>query len=49
MAADVDLDELAFSIGRLSGAQLAGRHHEPAIMAVREGALELQRDHLREG
>ena len=49
MAADVDLDELAVSMGGLSGAQLADAVNEAAIMAVREGALVMRRDHLREG
>ena len=49
LAADVDLDELALSMGGLSGAQLADAVNEAAIMAVREGALQLRRNHLREG
>ena len=49
LADDVDLDELALSTGGMSGAQLADAVNEAAIMAVREGALELRRAHLREG
>ena len=49
LAPDVDLDELAISMGGLSGAQLADAVNEAAIMAVRENALVIRRDHLREG
>ena len=49
LAPDVDLDELAISMGGLSGAQLADAVNEAAIMAVRENALVIGRDHLREG
>ncbi len=49
LAAGVDIDELATSMGGLSGAQLADAVNEAAIMAVREGAVEVRRDHLREG
>ena len=49
LAPDVDLDELALSMGGLSGAQLADAVNEAAIMAVREDALVIRRDHLREG
>ena len=38
LAPDVDLDELALSMGGLSGAQLADAINEAAIMAVRENA-----------
>ena len=49
LAPDVDLDELALSMGGLSGAQLAEAVNEAAIMAVREDAVVIRRDHLREG
>jgi cell division protease FtsH len=49
LAPDVDLDELALSMGGLSGAQLADTVNEAAIMAVREGAIEIRSAHFREG
>jgi cell division protease FtsH len=49
LAPDVDLDELALSMGGLSGAQLAEAVNEAAIMAVRENAVVIRREHLREG
>ena len=49
LAADVDLDELAASMGGLSGAQLAEVVNEAAIMAGRDGASELRRHDFREG
>ena len=49
LASDVDLDELALSMGGLSGAQLADAVNEAAIMAVRENAVVIGREHLREG
>jgi cell division protease FtsH len=49
LAADVRLRELAESMGGLSGAQLAEVVNEAAIMAGREGRLEIARDHFREG
>jgi cell division protease FtsH len=49
LADGLDVDELATSMGGLSGAQLADAVNEAAIMAVREGATSLRRDHLREG
>ena len=49
LAPDVDLEELALTMGGLSGAQLADAVNEAAIMAVRENAIVIRRDHLREG
>jgi len=46
---DVDLSELADSMGGLSGAQLAEVVNEAALMAGRSGALAIGRKHLREG
>jgi cell division protease FtsH len=45
---DVDLGELAVSMGGLSGAQLAEVVNEAAIMAGRSGASELRRRDFRE-
>src|SRR5262249_41949020 len=49
LAQDVDLDELASSMGGLSGAQLAGVVNEAAVMAARERHDEIRREHFREG
>jgi len=49
LADDVDLDELAASMGGLSGAQLAEVVNEAAVMAARAHALEIGREHMREG
>jgi cell division protease FtsH len=49
LAADVDVEELAATMGGLSGAQLADVVNEAAIMAGREGLLEIRRSHFREG
>jgi cell division protease FtsH len=45
----VDFDDLARSMGGLSGAQLAEVVNEAALMAGRSGALAIGRKHLREG
>jgi cell division protease FtsH len=49
LARDVDLDQLAASMGGLSGAQLAEVVNEAAIMAARGGAAEIRRSDFREG
>jgi cell division protease FtsH len=49
LAADVDLDELAVSMGGLSGAQLAEVVNEAAIMAGRSGSVAIGRNDFREG
>jgi cell division protease FtsH len=49
LAADVDIEELAGTMGGLSGAQLADVVNEAAIMAGRESQLEIRRAHFREG
>jgi cell division protease FtsH len=49
LAADVDLDSLAFEMGGLSGAQLAEVTNEAAVMAAREHQDEISRAHFREG
>ena len=49
LAEDVDLDELASTMGGLSGAQLAAVVNEAAVMAARERDDELRRGHFREG
>jgi cell division protease FtsH len=49
LADDVDLDDLAASMGGLSGAQLAQVVNEAAIMAGRSGVQEIRRSDLREG
>jgi cell division protease FtsH len=49
LAQDVDLDQLAASMGGLSGAQLAEVVNEAAIMAARGGAAEIRRSDFREG
>jgi cell division protease FtsH len=49
LAADVDLDDLAASMGGLSGAQLAEVVNEAAIMAGRAGRSEIRRADFREG
>jgi cell division protease FtsH len=49
LADDVDLDELATSMGGLSGAQLAEVVNEAAIMAGRNSAVEIARADFREG
>jgi cell division protease FtsH len=49
LADDVDLDELAASMGGLSGAQLAEVVNEAAIMAGRNSAVEIARADFREG
>jgi cell division protease FtsH len=49
VADDVDLAELADSMGGLSGAQLADVVNEAALMAGRAGATAIARKHLREG
>jgi cell division protease FtsH len=49
LAEDVALDELASTMGGLSGAQLAEVVNEAAIMAGRAGAHRIAREHFREG
>jgi cell division protease FtsH len=49
LAADVDLDQLAASMGGLSGAQLAEVVNEAAIMAGRGGNSQISRADFREG
>jgi len=49
LAGDVDLAELAASMGGLSGAQLAEVVNEAAVMAAREQVDEIRRTHFREG
>jgi cell division protease FtsH len=49
LAPDVDLGELAASMGGMSGAQLAEVVNEAAVMAARSQALEIRREHFREG
>jgi cell division protease FtsH len=48
LADDVDLDDLATSMGGLSGAQLAEVTNEAAIMAGRGGSFVIRRAHFRE-
>src|SRR5262249_13535954 len=49
LARDVDLDDLAATMGGLSGAQLAEVVNEAAVMAARSNAVEIDRAHMREG
>jgi cell division protease FtsH len=49
LAEDVELEELAASMGGLSGAQLAEVANEAAVMAARSQALQIGREHFREG
>jgi cell division protease FtsH len=49
LATEVDLDELAGTMGGLSGAQLAEVVNEAAIMAGRGGSSEIRRRDFREG
>jgi cell division protease FtsH len=49
LASDVDIEELAGTMGGLSGAQLADVVNEAAIMAGRDGLREIRRPHFREG
>jgi cell division protease FtsH len=49
LADDVDLEQLAGTMGGLSGAQLAEVVNEAAIMAAREDESEIRREHFREG
>jgi cell division protease FtsH len=49
LAGDVNLTELAASMGGLSGAQLAEVVNEAAVMAAREQDNEIRRTHFREG
>jgi cell division protease FtsH len=46
---DVDLRELAATMGGLSGAQLAEVVNEAAVMAAREHEDAIRKDHFREG
>jgi cell division protease FtsH len=49
LADDVDLEELASSMGGLSGAQLADVVNEAAVMAARSREDEIRLEHFREG
>jgi cell division protease FtsH len=49
LADDVDLDDLAFGMGGLSGAQLAEVVNEAAVMAARAQDHLIRREHFREG
>jgi cell division protease FtsH len=49
LADDVNFEELATTMGGLSGAQLADVVNEAALMAGRSGADEIARSHMREG
>jgi cell division protease FtsH len=48
LAGDVELAELAASMGGMSGAQLAEVVNEAAIMAARDSRFEIDRSHFRE-
>jgi cell division protease FtsH len=49
LADDVALEELAASMGGMSGAQLAEVVNEAAVMAARSQDLQIRREHFREG
>jgi cell division protease FtsH len=49
LADDVDLDELAATMGGLSGAQLAEVVNEAAVMAARSQDHAIRKEHFREG
>jgi cell division protease FtsH len=49
VSSDVSLPDLAATMGGLSGAQLADVVNEAAVMAAREDAASIGREHFREG